>query len=848
MATKFKSSVEIDGYLSLTSGNWVQVPDGTTTQRPGSPTVGMFRYNTTTDEFEGYFGATPAWGAIGGGGGTVTEAFKTIAVSGMTDIVADGPTDTLTVAAGSNITLTTDAVTDTLTIGSTTGSSVVTVQRNNYTANGSTTVYGVSSTIASENNIQIYLDGVYQDKDTYTTAGSNVTFGTAPPNTTEIEIIHYVAINGVIEVDEFVGDGTTTSFNTSLSIVNENATQVYVSGVYQSKSTYATAGNNINFTTAPPNGVNIEVVHTKALALSGFEKNNFTGTGAQTAFTLNQTVNEENMTFVFIQGVYQDKSTYGISGTTLTFSTAPQSGYTIEVMVLGSISASTNALYTNTFTGDGSTTAYALGITPVDLNAVEVYLNGLYQNVSTLTLAANTITFATAPPSGVIIEVRSVGFLNSGGTLAPATLTGGTGINVTTNSPNNFTISNTLIDVTVSWATPSGQSATYTVPSPQSSIGQSGSLFPTTTFTISRSGYSIAGTAVLTGLPTGVTITSQSYNGSNTVLTITLDGVYPSANSLNTGIIVSGLTYTAVPLNVNYLVIAGGGAGGGSKSDYTAGGGGGAGGYRSAYNNETSGGGGSAETTLSLSTATNYTVTVGAGGAGVVYTSPGSNGSDSVFSTITSIGGGGGGSAAPSPSGGVDGGSGGGKTYYSAVVGDGTNSANGDATNQGYNGGPNSGGSSSCTGSSGGGGAGAIGGDGTNSSGGAGGAGVASTITGSSVTRAGGGGGGQWLYNCGSISPGAGGSGGGGAGGQSTAAINGVNGTVNTGSGGGGGSAAHISNPTNPIGGNGGDGIVIMRYSNVFSPTIAAGLTSTTATSGSDKITTFTAGTGNITF
>ena len=65
MATKFKSSVEIDGYLSLTSGNWVQVPDGTTAQRPSSPTVGMFRYNTTTAEFEGYFGSTPAWGAIG---------------------------------------------------------------------------------------------------------------------------------------------------------------------------------------------------------------------------------------------------------------------------------------------------------------------------------------------------------------------------------------------------------------------------------------------------------------------------------------------------------------------------------------------------------------------------------------------------------------------------------------------------------------------------------------------------------------------------------------------------------------------------------------------------------------
>ena len=139
MASKFKSSVEIDGYLSISSGNWIQVPDGTTAQRPGSPAVGMFRYNTTTAEFEGYFGSTPAWGAIGGGGGTVTEAFKTFAVSGQSSIVADGPTDTLTVAAGNNISLTTDAATDTLTIASTGGSGggTVTIQRNNYTGDGS---------------------------------------------------------------------------------------------------------------------------------------------------------------------------------------------------------------------------------------------------------------------------------------------------------------------------------------------------------------------------------------------------------------------------------------------------------------------------------------------------------------------------------------------------------------------------------------------------------------------------------------------------------------------------------------------------------------------------------------
>ena len=56
---------------------------------------------------------------LSGGGGTVTEAFRTIAVSGQTDIVADSATDSLTFAAGSNITITTNAGSDTVTIAAT---------------------------------------------------------------------------------------------------------------------------------------------------------------------------------------------------------------------------------------------------------------------------------------------------------------------------------------------------------------------------------------------------------------------------------------------------------------------------------------------------------------------------------------------------------------------------------------------------------------------------------------------------------------------------------------------------------------------------------------------------------
>jgi hypothetical protein len=59
--------------------------------------------------------------------------FNTIAVSGQDDVVADGATDTLTFAAGSNITLTTTAGSDTVTIAASSSSATVTVTDNEST-------------------------------------------------------------------------------------------------------------------------------------------------------------------------------------------------------------------------------------------------------------------------------------------------------------------------------------------------------------------------------------------------------------------------------------------------------------------------------------------------------------------------------------------------------------------------------------------------------------------------------------------------------------------------------------------------------------------------------------------
>ncbi len=90
---------------------------------------------------------------------------------------------------------------------------------------------------------------------------------------------------------------------------------------------------------------------------------------------------------------------------------------------------------------------------------------------------------------------------------------------------------------------------------------------------------------------------------------------------------------------------------------------------------------------------------------------------------------------------------------------------------------------------------------------------------------------------------GTGGLGGGGNGGAYQNGA-GTNATANTGAGGGGGAGGS----TGGASGNGGSGVVILRYPNTNTITVGAGLTSSTVTQGSNKVTIFTAGTGTVSF
>ena len=68
--------------ILMTGTGAIDVASGTTAQRPGSPSAGMFRFNSQTTEFEGYDGS--AWGEIGGSAATGTADLLDIASSSGT--------------------------------------------------------------------------------------------------------------------------------------------------------------------------------------------------------------------------------------------------------------------------------------------------------------------------------------------------------------------------------------------------------------------------------------------------------------------------------------------------------------------------------------------------------------------------------------------------------------------------------------------------------------------------------------------------------------------------------------------------------------------------------------------
>ena len=67
------------------------------------------------------------------------------------------------------------------------------------------------------------------------------------------------SFNATAIIANFTGNGTTVAFTLASAPAGENATNVYINGVYQQKNTYSIAGAVLTFSQAPPITSTVEV-------------------------------------------------------------------------------------------------------------------------------------------------------------------------------------------------------------------------------------------------------------------------------------------------------------------------------------------------------------------------------------------------------------------------------------------------------------------------------------------------------------------------------------------------------------------------------------------------------------
>ena len=185
-------------------------------------------------------------------------------------------------------------------------------------------------------------------------------------------------------LDTFTGDGSNRTFTLSVTPANEDAIMVFIDGAYQEKSDYVLTNNSLVLDTAPLTNEKIAVHTTTASVHDGTSAVNqqFTGDGSTTDFTLSQDPKSENNTQVYINGVYQQKTDYTVTGTTLTFDTAPTNGDIIEVNMFTVATLGNTDTVTEGVSNQYFTDARARG-------AISVSGNAISYNSSTGVLTAN---------------------------------------------------------------------------------------------------------------------------------------------------------------------------------------------------------------------------------------------------------------------------------------------------------------------------------------------------------------------------------------------------------------------------------------------------------------------------
>ena len=130
-------------------------------------------------------------------------------------------------------------------------------------------------------------------------------------------------------------------------------------------------------------------------------KDSFTGDGTTTQFTIARAPYNKDSLQVFVENVYQEEDAYSLSGNVVTFTSAPEANVSIEIITNDTSPYQTK----DTFVGNGTETVFTLSVIPYNKDSIIVFVNNVYQNDTSYSLAFDELTFTSAPAVNSIIEV-----------------------------------------------------------------------------------------------------------------------------------------------------------------------------------------------------------------------------------------------------------------------------------------------------------------------------------------------------------------------------------------------------------------------------------------------------------
>ena len=150
--------LEVSGQKNRIRFHWDTLAD-LTSQVPAVDWHGMVAHAHDTGKL--YYAHAGAWVAVASES-ALPASFSTIAVAGQQSVVADSTSDTLTLAAGTNITITNNAGTDTITINSTTSTGTITFVGNTIDSTDSTAIT-ITPLVSFESDVVVGNEIVFAD-------------------------------------------------------------------------------------------------------------------------------------------------------------------------------------------------------------------------------------------------------------------------------------------------------------------------------------------------------------------------------------------------------------------------------------------------------------------------------------------------------------------------------------------------------------------------------------------------------------------------------------------------------------------------------------------------------------